>query len=177
MSGECLLVGCAWLISVTTWTTPQPRLSAGLLVNYGSSQLIEDQAWFRGYDLGPYRERCGLASISPAHLGSIAWVWTPGHAPYGPCLVVDVMARHHAYRGIYLLGEVAEVPRPLARRLGFENGAQGFVWFGACPPPAWAEPQAYRPLLQFDHGGERHPQFWPYPEQERPGHCTSQIRS
>lgn len=158
------------LISVSTWLTPQPSSSIGLLVNYGSQQLIEDQAWYRGYDLEGYWERCGIASISPAHLGQVAWVRTDGEW-LGPCLVVDVMARHHFYRGVYWIGEVAEVPRWVASKLRFENGVQGEVWFGRCPPEAGTVAgEEYRPPLLWDWG-DTQPIFWPFPPQQLPGIC------
>lgn len=160
------------LIAVSVWLTPQPAFSRGLLVNYGSQQTVEDLAWFHGYDLAPYPDRCGLASISPAHLGQIAWVRTDGGWA-GPCLVVDVMARHHFFTGVYVNREVAEVPRWLAARLGFENGAQGEVWFGRCAPQIGAlEARAYAPPLVYDRG-DTQPLFWPYPAQEFPSECPS----
>jgi len=165
----------ATLVAVTTWLTPQPQWSMGLLVNYGAQQTVEDQAWFRGYDLRPYRQRCGISAMSPAHLGRIAWVRVSDRPWFGPCLVLDTSARHHFWRNVYVNGEVAEVPRWLARRLGFETGVQGQVWFGACPPPTedWETPRIYRPPLVFDWSGERHPIWRQYPRQQRPQQCAA----
>lgn len=162
-----------FLLSVTSWMTPQPKYSMGLLVNYGDRSYLEGNAQYRHYDLSPYHNRCGIASISPAHLGQIAWLRTETTKWYGPCLVVDVMARHHACQGIYNKHEIAEIPRDIANWFGFENGAGGYVYFDRCPPPTddWLIPRRYRPPLKFDDGSERHPLFWPYPDQQMPVPC------
>lgn len=162
-----------FLLSVSTWTTPQPKYSMGLLVNYGDRSYIEGNAQFRGYNLSPYHNRCGIASISPAHLGEIAWIRTEKTKWYGPCLVVDVMARHHACVGIYHNHEIAEIPRNVANWLGFETGAEGYIYFDACAPPLedWIIPRRYAPPVRFDDGTERQPSFWPYPPQQLPRPC------
>lgn len=160
----------SWLIAVSTWLTRQPQLSSGLLVNYGSQQTVEDSAWFHGYDLTPYHNRCGIASISPVHLGTIAWVKVGRSHYYGPCLVVDSSARHDAYELIYLNHEVAEIPRWLAHWFNFENGAIGLVYFGACPPLDDSNAQSYQPVLKWDNG-DRQPNLYPYPKQELPVVC------
>ena len=161
----------SWLIAVSTWLTPQPQLSQGLLVNYGSQQTVEDQAWFHGYNLTPYLRRCGISSISPVHLGTIAWVKVGRARWFGPCLVVDSSARHNAYKLIYINHEVAEIPRWLASWFGFKNGAIGLVYFGACPPMDDSMAQPYQPVLEWDHG-DRQPLFWPYPKPELPVMCS-----
>ena len=152
--------------------TPQPPLSAGLLVNYGSQQLVEDQAWYRGYDLSVYRRRCGIAAMSPVHLGRVAWVRVDGGTWFGPCGVVDTVAQGHFNRAVFSLGEVAEIPRWLAERLGFKNGAQGQVFFGRCPPTGDWPASRYRPPLRLSQPGETRPSFWPHAPQQMPGPCS-----
>lgn len=151
---------------------PQPQYSKGLLVDYGDRSYIEGNAQYRGYDLSPYFHRCGIASISPAHLGRIAWVRVDGAKFYGPCLVVDVMAQHDACAGIRR-GEIAEIPRYIMEWFGARNGVQGYVWFGVCPPPTedWRLPRVYKPRMHWSRPGERRPNFWPWPEQELPELC------
>lgn len=177
MSGDCLKVACAWVLSVASWMTPQPIHSSGYLVNYGSRELIEDQATYRHYDLSLYPDRCGISLISPVHLGQVVWVRVRGGRWHGPCLSVDSMAQRDAYRGIYLNHEIAELPRWLATKLGFENGAQGELWIGLCPPPlnGWGEAEIYEPPLSF-YQGERRPLFWPFAPQQRPGTCRGNIQ-
>ena len=164
----------SWLIAVSTWLTPQPQLSQGLLVNYGSQYVVERVARYHGYDLSPYSQRCGIASISPVHLGQVAWIKVGQLDWFGPCLVIDVMARKDAYVGIYINHEIAEIPRWLASWFGFTNGAQGLVWFGACPPMDDSMAQPYQPVLEWDRG-DRQPNFWPYPAQQLPTHCSRAL--
>lgn len=173
----------AVLVSIATWSAPQPQMSAGLLVTYGNQQLVEANAAYRGYDLGRLPDRCGLAAISPAMLGSVAWVRVPGGRWLGPCLVVDAVGRAHAYESIYVRQEVAEVSRATAAALGFEYGAWGHVYFGPCPPADgpetrgqewsdYAAPELYAPPLVIDYdASEPHRSFYPYPQQQRPGDC------
>lgn len=165
-----------FLISVSTWLTPQPQLSVGYLVNYGDQSVVEGMAWWRDYDLAPYYRRCGIAAMSPVHIGRIAWVRVEGGPWNGPCLVLDVVAQHDYARAVYDLGEIAEVPRWLAHRLGFENGLEGQVWFGVCPPPTedWTIARPYAPRLRWSEPGERRPHFDRYKAQELPGHCPAQ---
>src|SRR3990167_1080420 len=159
--------------AVSSWDAPQPSLSEGLLVVYGGQQLVQANAEWRGYDLTRIPQQCGLASISPAHLGRLAWVRVPGGAWVGPCTVVDVVSRHHAYESIYVRREVAEVSRVTAARLGFANGGRiGQVWFGACPPPDHVEPRAYAPPLAWDYSPrDWTPSYYPYPAQQLPVSC------
>src|SRR3989304_7199129 len=99
----------AVLVSIAPGSAPQPQLSAGLLVTYGNQQLVQANAAYRGYDLGQLPDECGLAAISPAMLGAVAWVRVPGGRWLGSCLVVDVAGRTHAYESIYVRQEVAGV--------------------------------------------------------------------
>lgn len=168
MSGLWLLT---LLLSVRAWVTPQPDYSSGLLVNYGGQSVVQANADWHGYDLAPFYNRCGLASISPAMLGQVAWVRTPGHGWFGPCLVVDVVGRADAYESIYVRHEIAEIPDWLSRRLGFRYGAPGFIYFGLCPPRA-GRPQVYAPPLSFDTVGEHTPSFYPYPDPQMPVDCV-----
>lgn len=147
-----------------------PQHSVGLLVNYGDQSYIEGNAEYRGYDLSHYPRRCGVASVTPSLLGKIVWVRTEHTQWYGPCLVVDVMARHHFYDGVYIKHEIMELPRWLCSRLGFQNGEVGYVWVGQRPPSPVDRRTAreYQPKLMFDGGREKHPIFWPYPQQQYP---------
>jgi hypothetical protein len=161
--------GLLWLVSVATWLSPMPQHSMGLLVNYGDQSYIEGNAEFRGYDLSHYPRRCGVASVTPSLLGRIVWVRRENTAWYGPCLVVDVMARHHFYDGVYVKHEILEVPRWLCDWLGFQNGAQGYVWVGQHPPDRAPGPaREHQPWLTLDTGQDAHPLFWPYPPQQLP---------
>jgi hypothetical protein len=157
--------------------TPQPKHSEGLIINYGDRSYIEGNAEYRGYDLSPYFHRCGIASVSPVHLGRIAWIRVDGTQWYGPCLVVDVTARHDAYEEIYFKNKIAELPRYIITDwFGAENGIWGYVYFGACQPPTedWIAPRRYRPPLKFDDGTDIHPLFWPWPEQQYPVKCFAE---
>ena len=175
MSG-CAEVACAWLVAVSTWLTPLPQHASGLLVNYGSQYVIERAAAYRDYDLSPYRERCGLATVTPVHLGRIAWVRAPGGPWYGPCLVTDTQQMAHFYWGVWVVKEIAEVTRPVAALLGFRSGMPGEVWIGACPPDGGSQPTPYLPPLEW-YNGEPRPIFGTptYPAQELPAHCAESI--
>ena len=169
----------AWLIvSVITWLTPLPTHAQGRLVRYGPQWLIEANAEFRSYDLAPYRDRCGLAVMSPADLGKIVWVRLPGEAWYGPCLAVDVAMRKHFYQYVEVYREVAELGDQQRRLLGnWPASTWGEVFVGACPPaPSAGQPQPYR-LAQIQEGGP-HASFYPYPPQQRPRRdCGPRARS
>ena len=144
-----------------------PSLSTGLLVAYGDDRLMADQMQWRGYT-----GRCGLAAMTPSALGRVAWVRTTG--PWIRCVVADVVAQHHAYRAVYVLGEIAEVPDSVRLRLGgWENGAPGQVWLGTCQPPTddWTPAREYHPRLAWSEAGERRPAFWPIAAQEQPVAC------
>lgn len=165
------------IVSVETWVAPQPKHSAGLIGLYGNQTLVEANAEWHGYDLSLVPERCGLSSISPAHLGRLAWVRTPGHVWMGPCLVVDVVARRDAYGSIYERHEIAEVSRAVAGALEFEYGAQGEIWFSSCPPTGTSQPQPYAPPLAWDAWPyHKTPSFYPYPEQQRVTGCNYDNR-
>jgi len=173
----------AILVSIATWSAPQPQLSAGLIVVYGNQQLVQANATYRGYELAQFPDQCGLAAISPAMLGSLAWVRVPGGRWLGPCLVVDAVGRTHAYESIYVRQEVAEVSRATAAALGFEYGAWGHIYFGSCPPADgpetrgqdwsdFAAPELYAPPLIIDEFPyENHRSFFPYPHQQPVTNC------
>ena len=88
-----------------------------------------------------------------------------------------------AYGAIYRRHEIAEVSRAMAGLLGFEYGAHGHVWFGACPPTdgpetrgqAWSDwqpPEPYAPPLVVDEPPfEPHRSFYPYPQQQPVSVC------
>ena len=163
------------IVAVETWVQPQPKHSAGLLVNYGSQGVVEANADWHGYDLALVPNRCGLASISPAHLGRLAYVRTDG-AWRGPCLVVDVVARRDAYGSIFERHEIAEVSRDMAGALNFEYGAQGEIWFSSCPPMGTSQPLPYAPPLAWDAWPyHRTPSLWPYPAQQRVSECEPDL--
>lgn len=149
-----------------------PKLSEGLIVAYGDDALMADQIAFRDYSTEGLWYGCGVAAMSPAMLGKLAWVRTTG--PWlGPCVVADVVAQHHYYRAVYLLGEVVEVPDRVRLALGFKNGAEGLAWFGPCPPPDdWTAPRPYQPAVRYATAGEKRPVFWPQPAQQPPQKCS-----
>jgi len=174
------------LVSIATWSAPQPMYSAGLIVIYGNQNLVEANAIFRDYDLSRYPNRCGISAISPAQLGKVAWVRIPGGGWIGPCGVIDAVARADAYRAIYETREIAEVTWDMAAALGFTNGGQwGQIFFGLCPPidgihtqgQEWSDyavPELYAPPLVIDYdASEPHRSFYPYPIQQRPTVCPN----
>lgn len=142
---------------------------------YGGSQLVESNAVYHSYDLSPYPDRCGLSGISPSSLGRIAWVRTAWSDWVGPCLSIDAVSQADAQASIYDRHEIAEVSRDTAARLGFEYGQAGFVFWGACPPPADSlhyAAQPYAPALtpyQEPYSGPR--SFYPYPSAQEPVDC------
>lgn len=164
-----------WLlvfVSVITWLTPAPAHAYGRLVRYGPQYLVEANADYRGYDLSPYPERCGVAAISPANLGQIVWVRLPGGDWQGPCLAVDVAARSDFARIVYYVQEIVEVSNDIAAFFGFEYGIWGEAAFSVCPPSEASMPKSYQPRLQTDDDhSEPNPLFWPYPEQQLPQAC------
>src|SRR5258706_3926737 len=117
----------AAVLAVSSWIAPQPTLSSGLIVVYGNQRLVNANAEWHGYDLRPTKG-CGFASISPAHLGRLAYFSVNGVTWVGPCLVVDVVGRSDAYQSIYYRHEIGEIRFVDADTLGFKWGAQGYVW-------------------------------------------------
>ena len=163
------------IVAITTWLTPSPAHAEGLLVRYCPADLVEQVAAFRGYDLSPYRDRCGVSLISPADLGRVVWLRVPGGEWYGPCLAMDAANRAHFHRIVYRNREVAEVPNALAARFGFCCGAPGEIYIGRCPPDGAGEPREYRPPLALDAPDSYTPSMWPYPAQELPRQCGREV--
>ena len=176
--------GLAAILAVSSWIMPQPRYSIGLLVVYGDQSIVRANAEFRGYNIDLISEQCGLAAISPAHLGQLAWVRVPGGDWTGPCLVVDAVSRRHAYESIFVRQEVAEISRNTAAALGFDNGGRwGYIFFGQCPPTdgietkgqEWSDyqaPELYAPPLAWDtEPFDWTPSMWPYAPQQPAGDC------
>lgn len=164
------------IVSVNTWLVPFPEYARGWLVLYGSQNLVEANAEFRGYDLSHYRDRCGVSVMSPSDLGKIVWLRDKDTSNwYGPCLGVDVGARRDYYRLIYEKGEIAEVSRIVANLFGFEFGERGELFIGQCPPRdeqlEMMDPEIHLPPIVWDIWGEKNPVFWPYPPQEIPETC------
>lgn len=160
------------VLAVASWAAPQPVYSQGLIVNYGGESVVAANAHWHGYSLDGYAG--GGASISPAMLGRIMWARVE-HGPWiGPLLVVDVVSRKDAYASIYERGEVAELPRGIMAQLGATHGVDGYVFFGACPPPAdslFPVPQPYAPPLRWEAADSPGRSFYPYAEQQRPVKC------
>lgn len=163
-------------LAVSSWVQPQPELSRGLLVVYGGQQLIQANADWHGYSLHPTHD-CGLASISPAMLGKLAWVSLDGIHWHGPCLVVDVTARGDALDSIFVRHEIAEISRQMAADLGFDHGAWGYIYFGNCPYTSQELiPQPYQPPFMLDNPPlDWTPSFYPYPKPEQPDVCGSKT--
>lgn len=159
------------ILAVSSWITPQPQLSIGLIGVYGNQLLVDANAEFHGYNLGT-TGGCGLSSISPAHLGKLAWISFDGYNWIGPCLGIDVVARGDAYGSIYQRHEIAEIRRSDLERFGLEWGAIGYIWFGVCPPLVIGSAQEYRPELKWDYEPfDKTPSFFPYPKQQEVGLC------
>lgn len=169
----CALTAC--VLAVSSWIMPQPKLSRGWLVLYGNQRLVQANAAFHGYTLADLPGECGLAAISPAHLGQLAWVSVDGLAWVGPCRVVDAGGRGDA---LWLLAhhEVAEVSRATAAALGFTHGAPGYIWFGACPPADVRRATPYAPPLVLDQVGQATPSFYPYPAAQPVIKCDERAR-
>lgn len=154
---------------------------SGWVINYGSQRAIEANAEYRGYDLAVYRDRCGLAAMSPANLGSTVWLRTPDGDWWGPCLVVDTVARTDWHHSVIETGEIVEIPRQILKALyGTDYGAQGEAYFGDCPPSGVSVAGIYAPLVVADH---RRPvvaySAWPYPTQRQVVDCdrSERVRS
>lgn len=156
------------VVTVSSWLTPLPQHAAGKLVYYGPQYLSEANADYRGYDLSPYWNRCGVAVMSPADLGRMVWVRKPGGEWLGPCLAVDVAARIHFARAVWYVGEIVDVPKSVRDALGFEFGMPGEAWIGQCPQEG--EAQAYDPPKVFVDEVGPNPNFV-YPPQELPASC------
>jgi len=168
------------IVSVWTWFYPQPANTSGWLVNYGT-HVVERTAEFNGYDLAPYAGRCGIAAMSPAMLGRIAWVrvnaWVTTGEPrwFGPCLVIDSSRQSDFYANVFVRGEAAEIPMWLIELFGSHYGMRGEVYFGVCPP-MHGQASPYHPPLEFATLAERnavatYPR-WYVPPQEMPVRCT-----
>lgn len=163
-----------YVITIALWLTPVPAHAEGRLVVYGNQNLIEANAQFRGYDLAPYRERCGVSALSPADLGKIYWLRPSSDSPwYGPCLAVDVAKRTDFYTYVTELKEVAEIPRWLATRWGAEFSLRGEVAVSLCPPQYHSQARPYvLPPLELTNL-HPHPSFYPYPPQQLPEPCPA----
>lgn len=159
-------------VSIATWLWPMPAHAEGLLVRYGPQWLVESVADYRGYDLFPYPDRCGLSLISPSDLGKTVWIKQADGSWYGPCLAVDVAAREHFAWIVYNNWEVAEVPNSVSDRMGFTHGQWGEIFVGACPPPEGSSPGYYQPPRAWEADPQRvTPSMWPYPAQMWPIPC------
>ncbi len=162
----------AFIVTLASWTTPMPQHAVGKLVWYGSQNLVEANAEYRGYDLTGYKDRCGVATMSPTDLGKVMWLRAPTRTGwYGPCLAVDVAARIHFARAVYYVNEIVEVSTKVRDLYGFENGIWGEVYVGACPPPLLMlrDAELYSPPLERDiYRPEQRYSFYPYPAQELP---------
>jgi hypothetical protein len=134
------------LISVDTWMTPMPTHSKGLLVYYGPQWLIQANADYRGYDLSPYNNRCGVSAISPSDIGKVVWLRVETDW-FGPCLTIDVGARHDYPTQVYKTGEIAEVADWMRDMFRFPYGSSrpGEVYVGLCPPAEESQARFYRP--------------------------------
>src|SRR3990167_5316997 len=160
------------LVTIAVWLMPSPQHAEGLLVRYGPQWLVEAVAEYRGYDLSPYPDRCGLSLISPSDLGKIVWVRQLDGSWYGPCLAMDVAARKDFAWIVYYAQEVAEVPNSISEKMGFANGQWGEVYIGDCPPSSDSVPQVYRPPYELDKDPNSvTPSMWPYPAQQYPVNC------
>ena len=161
----------ALVVAIWVWLTPSPRHAQGLLVRYGPQWLVEQVAEYRGYDLSPYSDRCGVSLISPSDLGRVVWIKQADGSWYGPCLAMDAAAREHFAWIVYNNWEVAEVPNFLAEKMGFCCGQMGEIFIGICPPVD-STPEFYRPpkIWETDPGTVT-PSMYPYPAQVFPGEC------
>lgn len=167
----------AVVVSLSTWMTPQRGHLYGWLIVYGNMPILEANADYRSYDTQPYDD-CLVAGMSPKNLGQIVWIRPtpkPGHDNtwWGPCLVVDTVARVDHYHSVYEINDMLEIPRWLAVLWGTEYGLKGEAYYGRCPPRPGTVPQRHSPPLRIDpirpviqYSG------WPYPPQQFPITCT-----
>lgn len=162
-----------FIVAFSTWMSASPQHAEGLLVYYGSQQLIEANAAYRGYSLAPYKGRCGVSAISPADLGKIVWLRVEGREWYGPCLFIDVGAKHDFYNLVYIKREVAEVGPAIRNYFNFKWGssAWGEIYIGLCPPLDNTSRRPYQPPLAFNSTDYRLP-YTQWPEQQLPVDCT-----
>lgn len=159
------------LVSLATWLTASPTHAEGLLVYYGPDWLARANADYRGYSLADMRDNCGLSLRSPSDLGKIVWVALPDGQWYGPCLSVDVGARHDFYSLVYVKREIAEVTATLRDLLQFKYGssAWGQIYIGLCPPPANSFAHLYQPPLSYSSESNFVWRRWP--KQQTPIDC------
>ena len=166
----------SWLLVVVALST-WPTHASGRFVRYGSQRLVQANADWHGYTLTPYREHCGVSALSPADLGKIVWLRTNTHPEwYGPCLTVDVAARHDFAWIVYYAEEVAELADPQLQHLGLDKTGWGEVYVGRCPPEGGSVARPYQPPLVVD---ERRPIIaysnYPYPTQQWPVDCSPEY--
>lgn len=161
------------VLAVSSWLVPQPKYSEGLLENYGGQSVVLANAQWHNYSLDDIPGRCGMASVSPRHLGQIVWVSVDRIIWY-ECVVVDVGGRNMAVDAIFGRHEIGEIPRWLANKMGFEYGHHGYMFFGKCPPNLGQSPQPYTVPYVLDRVGEWTPSMYPYPKREIPIECDSE---
>lgn len=162
------------LLALSVWMTPLPRHASGRLVWYGPQSLVELNATYRGYNLSLFRDRCGVAVMSPADLGKVIWLRLPGGEFYGPCLSIDVAGRDNFLHYVNDLNEVAEIATPTRAALGITDdplNPLGEVYVGACPPEILGTPLPYRVTPEYTTDSF-HPSLYPYPPQAWPVSCA-----
>lgn len=149
----------------------------GWVVRYSyTSQLVEANAEYHGYDLAPYKDRCGFATMSPANLGQIGWFRLPSGEWYGPCLAVDVSAMKDFHANVYIRHEVAEAGPSIMSAYGVEFGTRADIHIGLCPPKhsngiIYAR---YLPALRLVAEGTE-PPFIRFPAQQWPVDCRTRL--
>lgn len=166
------------IVALSVWMTPAPIHSRGLLVMYGPDSLANSNAIYRNYSLEDMRDHCGLSLMSPSDLGRIVWIRLNDNSWYGPCLSVDVSARHDFYDNVYIRHEIAEVTTTLRDKLKFIYGSSqvGEIYIGLCPPDVESKTRAYAYEPQpLKFSAERNP-YMQWPRQEQAIDCSNQGR-
>jgi hypothetical protein len=158
--------------------TPMEGTNYGWVVRYSYTQgLVEANATYHGYDLTPYRDRCGFATMSPANLGHIGWFLLQDSSWYGPCLAVDVSALKDFYANVYVRHEVAEAGPSIMAVYGQEFGLKTYIYMGRCPPRTQFQlPMApsYHPELRIVREGTEPPNIH-YNPQQFPADCRTRL--
>lgn len=168
-----LIAAC--VLSVYSWSLPQPQYSAGMIYGYGSESVAAANVeWhWPGHSLEGYAG--AGASISPHHLGQLMWARVEHGDWIGPILVADVVARRDSVASVYIRREIAELPRGIMAQLGTNWGTEGYIFFGSCPPPSdsiFYTASPYRPPLVWDTPpDDGHKSFYPYPPAALPVDC------
>ena len=103
------------LITREAWLKPSPPIISGALSSYDRG-VMESVAGYREMSLSGFKD--GVALMSCADIGKVAWIQRPGHNWDGPFLVVDCSAREDMYVNTVIKGLVGEIGYKTAQEWG-----------------------------------------------------------